>query len=184
LIEYWNRVDDRIRKIRTCRDITGRQRRLSLFAPPIDPNLLVHARALGISLDDAMNAFEGMIPLYRFSYLVEKAKAFVITVQAFGSALQATLERQDSEELILLQTSQQQQILALTAKAKEWELASAEANLESNERRRSAMEHRQNHYTELLSTDLNEWENIQSLATHTSSIIRAGAAVYSFLSGG
>ena len=37
LEDYWNRVEDRIQKIRTCRDITGRKRSLSLFAPPIDP---------------------------------------------------------------------------------------------------------------------------------------------------
>ena len=85
--DYWNRVEDRIQKLRTCRDITGRKRKLSLFAPPIDPALLARARAAGISLDDALSAFDGMIPQYRFPYLLQKAKEFTGTVQSFGVAL-------------------------------------------------------------------------------------------------
>ncbi|MFQ5551807.1 MAG: hypothetical protein ACE5FJ_11290, partial [Gemmatimonadales bacterium] len=139
LDDYWNRVEDRIRKICTCRDITGLKRKLSLFAPPIDPRLLQRARALGIPLDDAIDAFEGMIPQYRFVYLLEKAKAFAGTVQAFGSALQSALERKDGEELSLLQATQQQQLLALTTQAKEWELESAQVNLAATERQRTTV---------------------------------------------
>ena len=182
LVDYWNRVEDRIRKIRTCRDITGRKRKLSLFAPPIDPMLLARARAAGISLDDALGAFEGMIPLYRFPYLLQKAKEFTGTVQSFGSALQAALERKDGEELANLQATQQQQILALTTKAKEWELESAQANLEATERRKIAVENRQAHYTGLLEAGLNEWEVTESICTHTASIILGSAATLNMIS--
>ena len=181
LDDYWNRVEDRIQKIRTCRDITGLKRKLSLFAPPIDPNLLARARAAGISLDDALGGFEGNIPSYRFPYLLQKAKEFAATVQSFGSALQAALERKDSEELAQLQATQQQQILALTTKAKEWELESAQANLEATERRRTAVENRRAHYAGLLDTGLNEWEVTESISTHTASIILGGAATTNFI---
>lgn len=183
LDDYWNRVEDRIWKIRTCRDIAGRRRKLSLFAPPIDPGLLARARALGISLDDAIGAFEGMIPLYRFPYLLEKAKAFAGTVQSFGAALQAALERKDGEELALLQATQQQQILALTTKAKDWELESAQANLEATERRRTAVQNRQTHYAGLLDAGLNEWEVTQTIATHTASVIKGGAVLNAAIAG-
>jgi hypothetical protein len=184
LDDYWNRVEDRIQKIRTCRDITGRRRKLSLFAPPISPEFLQRARALGIPLDDALGAFEGMIPQYRFPYLLEKAKAFTANVQAFGGSLQAALERKDGEELALLQATQQQQLLALTTKAKQWELDSAQTNLEATERRRTAMENRRAHYAGLLSTGLNEWEVAQTVATHMTSVIKGGSAIMAFISGG
>jgi hypothetical protein len=184
LDDYWNRVEDRIQKIRTCRDITGRKRKLSLFAPPISPELLQRARALGIPLEDALGAFEGVIPQHRFPYLLEKAKAFTANVQALGGSLQAALERKDGEELTLLQATQQQQILALTTKAKQWELDSAQANLEATERRRTAMENRRAHYAGLLSTGLNDWEVVQTVATHTTSVIKGGSAIMAFISGG
>ena len=59
----------------------------------------------------ALGAFDGMVPQYRFSYLLQKAKEFAGTVQSFGAALQSALERKDVEELVRLQTTQQQQIL-------------------------------------------------------------------------
>ena len=180
---YWERVEDRVWKIRTCRDITGLKRKLSLFAPPIDPALLARARAAGISLDDALGAFDGMIPQYRFSYLLQKAKEYAGTVQSFGAALQSALERKDSEELVKLQTTQQQQILALTTKAKEWELNSAAANLESNEKRKIAIENRRAHYDALIAAGLNDWERKEADATHTTSILNGTAATLELLSG-
>jgi hypothetical protein len=180
LDDYWNRVEDRIQKIRTCRDITGLQRKLSLFAPPIDPNLLARVRALGIPLDEAIGVFEGVIPQYRFPYLLEKAKAFVGTVQSFGAMLQAALERKDSEELVLLQATQQQQILALTTRAKEWEIESAQVNLEATERRRTAVENRRAHYADLVGAGLNEWETAESISTNIASIIRGSGAQINF----
>jgi hypothetical protein len=182
LEEYWNRVEDRIRKIRTCRDITGRKRALSLFAPPIDPLLLARAKAAGISLDDALGAFDGTIPVHRFPYLLQKAKEFAGTVQSFGGALQAALERKDSEELVRIQANQQQQILALTTRAKEWELDSARANLESNERRRAAVEKRRAHYAALMEAGLNEWEVTEAVSTHTASVLSGAASVLEFVS--
>lgn len=182
LEDYWDRVQDRIQKIRTCRDITGRRRSLSLFAPEIDPMLLARARAAGIALDDVLGAFEGMIPLYRFPYLLQKAKEFAGTVQSFGAALQTALERKDAEELVLLQTTQQQQILALTTKAKEWELESAKANLEATERRMTAVENRRAHYAGLLEAGLSGWETAESIGTHTASIILGSAATSNFIS--
>ena len=41
LLAYWNRVEDRLYKIRHCLDIDGVARPLALFDPPIDPGALV-----------------------------------------------------------------------------------------------------------------------------------------------
>ncbi|WP_282610867.1 neuraminidase-like domain-containing protein [Pelagibius sp. Alg239-R121] len=182
LEDYWFRVEDRIQKIRSCRDITGRKRKLSLFAPPIDPNLLARARAAGIALDDALGAFEGTVPQYRFPHLLQKAKEFNGTVRSFGAELQSALERKDVGELVRLQTTQQQQILALTTKAKEWELESARANVDVTERRKTAIENRQAHYSDLLEAGLNKWEHMDRISTHVSSTILGSAATLNMIS--
>ncbi len=179
---YWTRVEDRIRKIRACQDITGRRRKLSLFAPVIDPMLLARARAAGIAIEDALGAIEGTIPQYRFAYLLQKAKEFAGTVQSFGAALQSALERKDSEELVRLQATQGQQLLALTTRAKEWELESARANLESMRRRKTAVENRRAYYAGLLDAGLSEWETAEAIATHTASVLSGSAATLEFVS--
>ena len=45
LLGYWDTVEDRLFKIRHCMNIEGVMRQLPLFEPPIDPALLVRARA-------------------------------------------------------------------------------------------------------------------------------------------
>src|SRR5215813_9491779 len=55
LLGYSNTVADRLFKVRNCMNIEGTVRRLPLFAPPIDPALLVRAAALGIDLSSALN---------------------------------------------------------------------------------------------------------------------------------
>lgn len=92
LLEYWDRVEDRLFKIRNCMNISGVRRQLALFQPPIDPMLLVRARAAGLSLEEII-PMPNMLPPYRFSYLIEKAKQFTQTVQNFGSALLNALEK-------------------------------------------------------------------------------------------
>ena len=86
----------------TVMDIAGVRRRLELFAPEIDPRLLVRMRAAGLSLDDVMNVTSGNLPPYRFSYLIEKAKQHASVVQAFGDQVLSALEKRDAEELTRL----------------------------------------------------------------------------------
>ena len=50
LLGYWDTVGDRLFKIRHCMNIEGQVRQLPLFEPPIDPALLVRARAAGLSI--------------------------------------------------------------------------------------------------------------------------------------
>ena len=104
LLAYWDRVEDRLFKIRNCMDITGARRQLALFAPEIDPRLLVRARAAGLSLEDVLSVTSGNVPPYRFTFLIERAKQAASTVQSFSAALFSALEKKDGEELSVLRT--------------------------------------------------------------------------------
>src|SRR6185369_930380 len=59
LLGYWNKVADRLFKIRHCMNIEGVVRQLPLFEPPIDPALLVRAAAAGIDLGSVLNDVGG-----------------------------------------------------------------------------------------------------------------------------
>ncbi|HSR13023.1 MAG TPA: neuraminidase-like domain-containing protein, partial [Thermodesulfobacteriota bacterium] len=62
LLDLWNRVEDRLYKIRHCLDIDGQRRDLALFAPEIDPGLLIRARAEGIPLGDILDVLTDRVP--------------------------------------------------------------------------------------------------------------------------
>ena len=48
LLGIWDTVADRLFKIRHCQNIDGVERKLALFAPPIDPAALIHGRVQGL----------------------------------------------------------------------------------------------------------------------------------------
>lgn len=166
LLAYWDRVEDRLYKIRNCMDITGARRQLSLFAPEIDPRLLVRAKAAGLSLEDVLNVTNGNLPPYRFIFLIDKAKQAASTVQNLGAALLSALEKKDAEELNRLRTVHEQNILKLRTRVQEWEIKVAEDTLDSLERQRETVEYRKNYYETLTQTGLIPWERAQQVARH------------------
>jgi len=183
LLAYWDRVEDRLRKIRSCMDITGTRRSLSLFAPEINPMLLVRAKAAGLSTSEAIEAVSGEVPPYRFSFLIEKAKQYALTVQSFGTALQAALERKDAEELNQLRNTQQRNLLALTTTVREWERDAANAAIEALSRRKTAVEHRRDYFRGLVNTGLIDEEWLQRVSHHAATAHRIAGSVFDFLAG-
>ncbi len=183
LLKCWDRVEDRLYKIRNCMNISGVRRELSLFAPEIDPGLLVRARAAGLSLEDVLNALSSNLPPYRFSYLIEKAKSYAASVQGFGSALLSALEKKDVEELNLLRSVHEQNILKMTTQIKEWERDAAEETRKSLELRKKGVKYRREHYEGLIKADLTPWERAQQVSTYISGGLRSGAAIFDFVAG-
>ena len=70
--EEWDTVEDRLFKIRHCMNIDGVVRQLPLFEPPIDPGMLVRARAAGIDLSSALADLSAPLPHYRFSVMLQR----------------------------------------------------------------------------------------------------------------
>lgn len=123
LIAYWDRVEDRLYKIRHCLDIDGVARSLSLFAPQIDPAALIRALAGGADLTGAIAGLDAPLPHYRFSATLQKANEFTNDVKALGSALLGALEKKDAEAMTRLR---QQHELAVLNAARSVKLAQIE----------------------------------------------------------
>ena len=180
---YWDRVEDRLYKIRNCMDITGARRLPSLYAPEIDPRQLVKDKAAGLPLDDALHGITGNVPPYRFSFLVDKAKQYASTVQSFGNALLSALEKKDSEQLSRLRAVQEQNILKLRTRVQDLEIEAAEDTLASLERQRESVELRQTFYETLLQNGLIPWERTQQFTRHAVSELHTIEAVIGILGG-
>ena len=172
MLSYWDRVEDRLFKLRHCRDIEGSFRLLPLFAPELDPGLLVGGKAAGLSLEDILAASGGSLPPYRFRYLVDKAKGFASVVQSFGAALLSALEKRDAEGLAKLRNVHQKNILALTTEVRKNELKIAEESVEIVTRRQAAAEYRRDYYGELVSAGLSAWEITEYASRVTASAIK------------
>jgi hypothetical protein len=178
MLAYWDRVADRLHKLRNCMDIEGVPRQLPLFAPPIDPGLLVGGRAAGLSLDDILAAAAGSLPPYRFRYLVDKARGYAATVQGFGAALLAALEKRDAEALAKLRNTHQKNILRLTTEVRRNELKAAEESVEIVRRKQAAAQYRIEYYGGLLASGLSVWEIAQYASRVTASVIKGVETIF------
>ncbi|MEZ4847675.1 MAG: neuraminidase-like domain-containing protein [Bacteroidia bacterium] len=171
ILALWDRVEDRLFKIRHCLNIDGVKQALSLFAPPIDPRQLVAARASGLSIADAIASLDAAVPPYRFTYILEKAKSFAGTVQNLGGSLLSALEKKDAEELTLLRSVHEQNILNLTREIKKRQIEENKTQIKNLEEARKNIENRVEYYSGLIDVGLLKWEKTQQIATHTSSIL-------------
>ena len=171
LLEYWDRVEDRLFKIRHCMDITGAKRELALFAPEIEPGLLVRLKAAGLTLEDVLGASSGDMPPYRFLFLVDRAKAFAAALSGFGASLLSAIEKKDAEELARLRIVQTQNLSRMTTQVRRWDIETAERALEALQRQRAAAEYRRDYFDGLVAEERNAWEVHQSEARHFASLI-------------
>ncbi|OJJ19150.1 hypothetical protein BKI52_20260 [marine bacterium AO1-C] len=160
-IDYWDRVEDRLYKIRHSLNIMGIKQPLPLFQPPIDPMAIVNAVAGGGGMSDALASLTMEVPHYRFSYMLNKAKEFAQQVEKFGGELLTALEKRDAEALSILQNKNEHNILHLTTQIKEKQIVEAEKNIENLEESKKTAELQKLHYEDLISDGWLEEEQQQ-----------------------
>jgi hypothetical protein len=153
LLEHWDIIADRLYKIRHCMDIDGVERKLALFAPAIDPAMLINAAAQGLSLGSILSDLGSPPPIYRFHYLLQRANEFISEVKSLGSSLLAVLEKKDAEELGRMRSAHETMMLELLTAVKERQVLDAKAVKESLIRSRETAKFRFNHYKNLVTDD-------------------------------
>jgi hypothetical protein len=141
LPELWDTVDDRLFKIRHCQNIDGVRRELPFFEPPIDPELLIRARAAGLDLADVLADRFAPLPTQRFQVLVQKANEFCGEVKSLGATLLSTLEKKEAEQLALIRSQQELEMLKLVEEVRSEQADEAQANIDALEKtRRNAID--------------------------------------------
>lgn len=143
-------VQDRLFKLRNCMNIEGMQRQLALFEPPIDPAMLVRARAAGVDVATLLSETSAPPPLYRFQVLAQKASEVCADVKSLGAALLAALEKSDAEALSRLRSEHESQMLASVRQIKQLQIDEAEASIRALDPSLEAASRRLNHYLNLL----------------------------------
>jgi hypothetical protein len=151
LLAYWTTVGDRLFKIRHGENINGLVVPLALYQPPIDPALLLQAKAQGLDIAGILADLDSPAPLYRFIYLLQKAKEFCNEVVSLGNAVLSANEKQDAEQLSRLRQTQEIAMLNLVTAIKTRQVLEAQANLDNlSSSRATALQRLQHYVVELL----------------------------------
>jgi hypothetical protein len=108
LLKLWDTVEDRLWKIRNCRDIDGVARTYPIWGIEIDPMLLVRARALGLDFDEVLAALaQAPTSPRRFTALLAAAKGMVSHLMSLQGAWLSAREKRAAEELNQLRSQQE-----------------------------------------------------------------------------
>jgi Tc toxin complex TcA C-terminal TcB-binding domain/Neuraminidase-like domain len=151
-VAYWDRIEDRLFKIRHCLTINGIKQTLDLFDPEIDVNQLVRAAASGNV--DMQFFLPATIPNYRFQILLEQTRNFIQQVMQLGSSLLSTIEKQENEDLQLLSLGHQSRLLDLITSTKQRQVDEANYVIEQVKVTANAAEHRRKYYEQLIDKGL------------------------------
>jgi hypothetical protein len=147
LLEYWDTLAERLTNLRTCRDIEGVRRVLSLYGRRIDPGLLVRATAQGLDLDVLLGNLSAPLPRFRFEPMLQRARDAVDRAAGFGQQLLAALEKREAEELARLRSGQETMLLRAVKAVRDEQTQEATASLEALQRSLEAAQTRLEYYT-------------------------------------
>jgi hypothetical protein len=147
---YYNLIEKRLFDIRHCRNIEGVFRELPLYDPPIDPLLLIRARAAGLDIATVIADMYAPLPNYRFVFTLQKAVEFCSEVKSLGSALLSALEKQDAEELSLLRSGHEIGMLKLARDVRKKQVDEADANIVALQQSQATVTERFNQFQKLL----------------------------------
>jgi hypothetical protein len=153
LVSKWDKVADRLYKIRYCMNIRGVVRKLSLFEPPISPYALVQAVSRG-AVSEVVQQLFSTAPAYRFNAIIAQAKNFTSELTQVGNLLLSALEKKDAEELSRLRSVQEQKILNLTTQVRQLQIQEIEENLKGLNISLQATTSRRDYYQDLISNGL------------------------------
>ncbi|BET28001.1 hypothetical protein wCauATS_02030 [Wolbachia pipientis] len=154
-IGLWDRIEDRLYKIRHCLDIKGKRLELPLFQPPIDPRQLISAAAGGSTIRLPKIA---QVPHYRFKYMITYAKSITDTVTQIGSELLSILEKKDAEALNLLYNKQEAIMTNLMTTIKEKAIDALKEEAKALNASLSSAKDRKSHYEKLINSGLSSLE--------------------------
>ena len=163
MLEYWDRIADRLFKIRHCQNIDGVERSLALFAPPIDPGMLVRAAAAGLDISAVLAGINAPTPFYRFTVFAQKATELAIDVRSLGVSLLQALEKKDAEAMSLLRNELELKLLNAIKDTKLLQIKESKEQIEILKRAKATADERNKYYSSIQKINSKEQLNLDKL---------------------
>lgn len=154
----WDRVADRLYKIRHSLNLQGQFRTLALFEPPLDPMDLIRAAGGANNVLPATSGAKLAPSPIRFRNALLQARNLVGAASDLGAQVMAALEKKDAEGLNRLRITQEEQLLALTTQVKQKQVDEVQATLESLNLALDSARGRLDYYTQLIKESVSPGE--------------------------
>ena len=181
LMAYWDTVAQRLYNIRHCLNLQGQFAPPALFAPAIDPGLLVRAAAAGLDIGSILTDMNSPLPNYRFSVLVQKTIEMCTEVKSLGSAMLQAMEKKDAEDMSLLRSQNGIAVLKAMLLVKQQQVDEATHSLEALQQQQALMQTKIDYYQGLINSGLNSWETTSLSLTQTAIIGETAAVQIEYL---
>lgn len=178
LLQYWNTVDYRLYNLRHNLTIDGQPMVVPLYAPLVNPTLLLQQSASAGSLANSVAALSAILPPYRFSVMLQSARAAVATLSQFGQTLLGYYERGESAGLQELQQQQALNISSFTISLQQQAISALNADQQALEASRAVAQQRYDHYYMLYSNGLSAGETSAMALRDESSASMAAASPF------
>ncbi|MEM9483355.1 MAG: neuraminidase-like domain-containing protein [Cyanobacteria bacterium P01_F01_bin.116] len=177
-LAYWDRVEDRLFKIRHSLNIEGIFRQQALFQPPLDVRALVQAAAAGNrDIGSLLADVNRAVPHYRYAFMLDQAKGMIDVVKELGGALLEALETRDDKALSGLEHTHAQTVRKMMTSIREGAIAEAKANIEALTISKQRSENRKQHFDDLISTGLSGEEIAQLVLSSVSQVLKTAAGL-------
>ncbi|EBV3755362.1 hypothetical protein DOJ06_23900 [Salmonella enterica subsp. enterica serovar Bareilly] len=198
LLGYWNLIDSRLYNLRHNLSIDGLPISVPLYAPPVNPTVLMQQSAQGGSLSSSASGLAMAIPPYRFRTMLQSAQGAVNTLSQFGQTLLSYYERGDGASLQELQQQQALDLSAFTISLQQQSIDALNADQAALQASQSLAQQRYDHYFDLYSNGVSSDEKLamdkllqagqmNSIAqpfTLTASILNTAPNLFGFSMGG
>lgn len=132
--------------------------RLPLFEPPIDPGLLVKAKAAGLDLSSVLADISAPMSSYRFGHMLQKSLELCGELKSLGAALLSALEKQDAEALSTLRAGHEVALFRAVRAVRKQQIDEANETLEGLRRSKLVVEARRDYYRDLEQAGLSAHE--------------------------
>lgn len=183
------RIESNLEKIRTCRNYGGMRRSLQTYATPANPVSAVQRSAAGEEIDDAIPTEPP--PVYRFSYLIERARYYVSVAQQLENFLLASVEKNEQEQYNLLKAKQDLKVSQMNLALQALRIKEASDGVELARRQKDRAQFQKGHFDGLIAARLSNYEQealsdtlIAMRWSIASGIIGGAGAIAAMIAGG
>ncbi|HAK78033.1 MAG TPA: hypothetical protein DCM71_14260 [Runella sp.] len=155
----WDRLNDRLYKLRNGLNINGDRQMPSMYGSAIDPaRLLLAAQNGGINPYDN-SSLKANRSVYRFREMAPHTESLINLVVEFGGQLYSALVQKDNEQLQVLQATHQINMLNVVAQTYQYQIDEAASEIAALKVNLDSVAHQKNYYDGLINKGVNTLES-------------------------
>lgn len=174
LLDIWDDIARRLENLRNNLTIDGKPLLLPLYAPPVDPKMLLRAQNSASGLVQRSVGGMAPIPPYRFRALLPRVQNAVETLIRFGEQVRTYRELKDRAEQEELQQSHVLELSQFGIKLQELAIDQADAGLVALTSSRQVIKQRFDYYSKLAEENVSSAEERAKDLNLKSAIASAG----------